>query len=152
MGTPGTSCRTALIGPSCAVCPGLQLQKRSRANLVGISLWPRQQTKILIKRDERRSRLPVDLEPDFDRFRPIIFFLKQTPCTAIAPACQSFEGVRSNKISPGIDRRFGARPTASRCHGQAVDGSPPPPASGPLRPSIASCTQPGRSCAEIHRG
>jgi hypothetical protein len=41
------------------------------------------QTKILIKRDERRSRLPVDLEPDFDRFRPIIFFfLKQTPFTA----------------------------------------------------------------------
>jgi hypothetical protein len=33
-----------------------------------------QQTKILIKRDARRSRLPVDLEPDFDRFRPIIFF------------------------------------------------------------------------------
>jgi hypothetical protein len=46
-----------------------------------------QQTKILIKRDERRSRLPVDLEPDFDRFRPIIFFLKQTPFTAIAAAC-----------------------------------------------------------------
>jgi hypothetical protein len=75
--------------------------------------------------------LPVDLEPDFDRFRPIIFFffLKQTPFSAIAGACSLSRAFGQMKYRPAIDRRFGARPTASRSHGQAVDGSPPQPAS-----------------------
>jgi hypothetical protein len=55
------------------------------------------QTKILIKRDERRSRLPVDLEPDFDRFRLINFFLKQAPFPAIAAACSLSRGFAQMK-------------------------------------------------------
>jgi hypothetical protein len=87
-----------------------------------------QQTKILIRRDERRSRLPADLRAGF-RSIPADhllyrFFLKQTLSTAIAAAC-----ILSRAFGPMKYRLaliLGSVPQ------QAVDGSPPPQASGPL--------------------
>src|SRR5271157_6085859 len=103
--------------------PSRQRRKRPGTNVFGRSAggYRQQQAKILIERDERRGASIIGLEPDADRFWPVILALEELAATAIARACDLWRSF--GRMEHRLARCAGApsaQPRNDGTHGQFV--------------------------------